>query len=62
MSATCETCRFWDGVAGIQRADCRRNAPIFPSSPYALGREWPHTYPTDFCGEHQPKDQPHDQN
>lgn len=69
---TCETCRFWardpfgralggphtDGSV----SDCRRNAPIaVKADRYPLANAvWPQTHKLDFCGEHQPKEAPHD--
>lgn len=59
MSETCETCRWWD-----KRTHCRRFPPqlaLWPSGNqqpiiYDVFPSWPATLPTDWCGEHQPKE------
>lgn len=55
--ATCETCRWWDGAPGAYLPKpCLRYppAPAFPQLPYAP--LWPHTFKSDRCGEHQPRE------
>jgi hypothetical protein len=51
----CENCAFWVGV------QCRRRAPGGPF-PYrgeggaVFVDTWPHSEPTDFCGDFELKD------
>lgn len=63
MEATCETCRFLDGrlpqcdSEGVISYACRRHPPV----PFLDGEETttilPFVEPSDWCGEHQPKNQ-----
>jgi len=59
---TCETCRWWGGrVVGrtYTPGECRRYPPIkFGLGPREQGR--PFMDISDLCGEHRPKDHPHD--
>lgn len=48
--ATCETCKWWDG--GDARGMCRKSAPTASE----VGRVWPWTFRSDWCGEHQPRE------
>jgi hypothetical protein len=58
MTATCETCRWWDGTTGAYLPKpCLRYPPApgpYPTLPYAP--LWPYTFKSDRCGEHQPKE------
>lgn len=59
MSETCETCRFWRAASAQindnrLRGRCLRNAPA-PNPQSAGFWEWPSTYDTAWCGEHQPR-------
>lgn len=68
---TCETCR-WRGrfykpadhgvTVGDPTYMCRRRAPFVTGGLHAPTMTvWPWIHITDWCGEHQPKDTPHDQ-
>ena len=48
----CEKCQFWEH--GL----CHRNPPTLPSSEDST-REFPATYPDDWCGEFKAQAQPH---
>lgn len=65
MTATCETCRWWEPEPGQngnpeETGICRRYAPrphvyeehgCDPAFPI-----WPRTLHDEWCGEHQPKE------
>jgi hypothetical protein len=60
MTAHCSSCRFWESP--WEKAEiglCRRYAPR-PSrrDGVGCGADWPMTSEDDFCGEHEPKQQP----
>lgn len=62
MSETCETCRFWQYIAGEDGLElagklravgkCRIRAPI--CHPNHVMGEWPTTFQIDWCGEWKP--------
>jgi hypothetical protein len=66
MSATCLTCRHWDGVRDHDRLFYARPAACLRATPFVgpprfdyggsdLGTAvWPITRPEDRCGEHAP--------
>lgn len=59
MDKTCETCRFED------ERECRRLPPRWRVHLFIYGIGWssaafPKIDMDDWCGEHQPKDHPHD--
>lgn len=62
MSETCATCRFWRDLAdepGL--GHCRIRAPVaqvvMPDDvPHPGIAWWPATHPSDWCGEHQPRE------
>lgn len=64
MTATCETCRWWNQWPwqqndGVRDGECRARAPIpHPPGPvaYRPDRKFPQTDRNDWCGEHQPKE------
>ena len=49
--ARCETCRFWFGVVGNHKRECRR----YPPHPTAENDYWPYTHKDTWCGEHKEK-------
>jgi hypothetical protein len=69
---TCEGCRFWDAAPesanefareqseideDTSRGSCRRRSPRVPRGEYLIA-DWPTTHNDDWCGEHQPKEEP----
>lgn len=62
----CETCRWWDGVAEDEIAECRRLPPQFiieqidPGTSHGDHAFWPLVDSDQWCGEHQPKEQSDD--
>lgn len=53
----CATCRFWQEVNSTN-GRCRRYAPQSTAAPFrqteSQSADWPFTYTTDWCGEHEP--------
>lgn len=60
----CETCRWWyDPVWSLNRfaGDCRRYPPTVVMVHFnAHDAIFPSTTAQQLCGEHQPKDPPHE--
>lgn len=61
MDKICGTCRWWERRIGVYtNGPCRRYPPQVTNRPGQALFEWPITITTDFCGEHTPKEPPHD--
>ena len=67
MSATCKTCRWWDGDMGHPAYDfglCCKNAPHTPfvrrvtieRREIQMEMSFPPTKAANWCGEHQPRE------
>lgn len=66
----CETCRWrgdfykpadQDVTKGGETYKCRRHAPVVTGGLHSQTMTvWPWVRKFDFCGEHSPKDFPHD--
>lgn len=60
----CRDCRFFHDTtvlgSSIRKGECRRRAPVLvgldgrPPQPWGA---FPETYPTDFCGEFEARDE-----
>ena len=53
MSKTCATCRFWR-ESSDDDGKCKRRSPYIRDGLHFA--EWPRTFNTDWCGEHQPRE------
>ena len=54
--ANCSSCRFWDCAADGVRGLCRRRSPRQDDD---VGQAvWPLTHATDWCGQHEMKEDP----
>jgi hypothetical protein len=63
MVEKCETCRFSHEARSDIKLSCRRYPPQLVGDKNhgrADRAEFPAVYPSAWCGEHQPKDSPHD--
>lgn len=54
MSKTCATCRYWSDEQIGHLGRCRRYPPA-PTG--ACTSQWPIVHRSNWCGEHQPREQ-----